>query len=269
MKLIKGAATTALLLYLSALLGLALFQRSLIYNPGSAIVSPAQAGLALTQTLRLSSKDGQELIAWFEPPRDGRPLILYFHGKGGILADRQERFRLLTGSGYGLLALSYRGYGGSTGAPTEEGLLLDAEAAYAEAVRRGFAGPRLVIMGESLGTGVATIMASRHEAAALVLDAPFLSALDVAEGRYPIFPVNIVMKDQFRSDLAIGSVHMPVLMMHGEADTVIPIDSARRLFALAREPKEFIDAPEGKHLVLLQPGVYPRFAAFIDAATKR
>jgi uncharacterized protein len=269
MRLVKGAAATALLLYLSALAGLALFQRSLIYNPGSAIVSPAQAGLVQTQSLRLASKDGQELVAWFEPPKDGRPLILYFHGKGGILADRQERFRLLTASGYGLLALSYRGYGGSTGAPTEDGLLLDAEAAYAEAARRGFTGRRLVIMGESLGTGVATIMASRHEAAALVLDAPFLSALDVAEGRYPIFPVNIVMQDQFRSDLAIGLVHMPVLMMHGEEDTVVPIDSARRLFELAHEPKQFIDVPDGKHLVLLRPGVFPRVAAFIDAATAR
>jgi uncharacterized protein len=269
MRLVKGAAATALFLYLSALAGLALFQRSLLYIPGTAIVSPAQAGLADAQSLRLSSKDGQELIAWFTPPKDGRPLILYFHGNSGILADRHERFRLLTGSGYGLLALSYRGFGGSTGEPSEEGLLLDAEAAYAEAARRGFAGRRLVIMGESLGTGVATLMASRHEAAALVLDAPYLSALDVAESRYPIFPISIVMKDQFRSDLAIGSIHMPVLIMHGEADTIIPIDSARRLFQLAHEPKQFIDAPEGKHLVLLQPGVFPRVLAFIDAATKR
>ncbi len=267
MKFVKSAAAALLSLYVVVALGLALFQRSLIYNPGAAIVTPAQAGLADAQTLRLTTEDGQTLLAWFEAPKDGRPLILYFHGKGGILADRKERFRLLASSGYGLLAVSYRGYGGSTGEPTEEGLLLDAEAAYAEATKRGFTGRRLVIMGESLGSGVATIMASRYGAAALVLDSPYLSALDVAEGRYPIFPVGLLMRDQFRSDLAIGAVHMPILMLHGEADTVIPIDSARRLFELAPEPKQFVAAPNAKHLVLAAPDIYPRVAAFIDAAT--
>jgi pimeloyl-ACP methyl ester carboxylesterase len=120
-------------------------------------------------------------------------------------------------------------------------------------------------MGESLGTGVATIIASRHEAAALVLDAPYFSALDVAGDRYPIFPVGLVMRDTFRSDLAIADVHMPVLMMHGEEDSIIPIASGRKLFELAHEPKQFIAVPGAGHLVMGLDGVYPRVKAFIDA----
>jgi pimeloyl-ACP methyl ester carboxylesterase len=263
----KRTAATVAALYVAALVGLAVFQRSLQYHPNAAIVPPAQAGLAEIETLALHSDDGETLYAWFKPPRDGKPLLLYFHGNGGLLADRQERFHRFVESGYGLLAVAYRGFGGSTGEPTEAGLRRDAEAAWREAARRGYTDRRLVIVGESLGTGVATMLATRHSAAALVLDAPFLSAVSVAEGRYPIFPVDLVMQDTFRSDLAIAEIHMPVLMLHGEDDPIIPIASARELFERAQEPKQFIAVPGAKHLVLnLQP-VYPRVAAFIDAAT--
>jgi hypothetical protein len=125
------------------------------------------------------------------------------------------------------------------------------------------------MMGESLGAGVATIIiiAARYDAAALVLDAPYLSALDVAGDRYPIFPVGYLMRDPFRSDLAIVNVHAPVPMLHGEQDPIIPIASARKLFELAHEPKQFIAVPGAGHLVPGLDGVYPRVKAFIDAHT--
>jgi fermentation-respiration switch protein FrsA (DUF1100 family) len=268
MGFLKLAAMALLGLYGTALLGLSMFQRDLQYHPGAAIVAPAQAGLATFETLKLASGDGETLVAWYAPPaRDDLPLILYYHGNSGVLADRAARFRRLVASGYGLLAVSYRGYGGSTGTPTQEGILLDAEAAYNEALRRGVTGRRLVIMGESLGTGVAAIMASRFDAAALVLDAPYFSALDVAGGRYPIFPVGLLMRDTFRSDLAIADVHIPVLNLHSEGDTIIPFDSGRRLFERAHEPKQFIAVPGVGHLVLGLDSVYPRVKAFIDANT--
>ncbi|MGA8169406.1 MAG: alpha/beta hydrolase [Methylocystis sp.] len=266
MRLLKLAIMGLVGLYGVALFGLTVFQRDLQYHPGGAIIAPAQAGFATIETLRLSSGDGETLVAWYAAPRrDDLPLILYFHGNSGVLADRAKRFRELTDSGYGLLAVSYRGFGGSTGTPTEDGILLDAETAYKEAARRGFTGQRLVIVGESLGTGVAAIIASRHEAAALVLDSAYFSTLDVAIERYPIFPVSYLMRDTFRSDLAITNVHMPLLILHGERDLVIPIESARKLFALANEPKKFIPVANAGHLVLHLDGVYPLAKAFIDA----
>ncbi|HMK88081.1 MAG TPA: alpha/beta hydrolase [Methylocystis sp.] len=254
-------------LYLVTLAGVAVIQRALQYFPEVAIVTPAQAGLKDVETLRLVTPDGERLEAWFAPPREGKPLILYFHGNGGLLAARAERFGKMLASGYGLLAIAYRGYGGSTGAPTEAGLLLDGETAYAEATRRGFGPERLVIVGESLGTGVATILASRHAAAALVLDAPFSSALHVAQTHYWFLPVRWLMRDQFRSDLAIGAVRIPVLMTQGEDDEVVPIDEGRSLFALANEPKRFIAVANAQHLVLGLPQVYPEVEAFINAQT--
>ncbi len=267
MTLLRRGGLAAAFIYLAAMLGLAIFQRDLEYHPTPSMITPAQAGLEQIETLQLKAKDGENSRAWFAQPQSGRPLILYFHGNGGGLELRAARFRKLTGSGYGLLAVAWRGFSGSTGEPTEEGILLDAEAAYAEAVRRGFPPSRIVMMGESLGTGVATIMAARHQAAALVLDAPYTSALAIAEERYPIFPISYLMRDPFRADLAIRNVHMPVLMMHGERDHVIPIGIGRGLFALANEPKRFISVPNVGHIVMGLPQVYPQVEAFIDAYT--
>jgi fermentation-respiration switch protein FrsA (DUF1100 family) len=267
MSSLQMAAQTLVEAYFLALVALAVYQRALLYHPDTATIPPVEAGLSQIETLHLTSADGQSLVAWFAPPAAGRPLILYFHGNGGVLAHRAERFRQFVGSGYGVLAVSYRGFGGSTGKPTQKGILLDAEAAYAEARKRGFSGRRVVFMGESLGAGVATIMASRHQAAALVLDAPYLSALNVARGRYPLFPVSVLMRDRFRADLAIRNVRMPVLMTHGDKDEVIPLSSGQRLFELAHEPKEFIVVRGGGHLVLSFASVYPRVKTFIDAAT--
>ncbi|ARN80323.1 alpha/beta hydrolase [Methylocystis bryophila] len=267
MILLPRIAAAVFSLYLLGLAGLTIFQRDLQYFPDPRIVSPAEAGLAQIETLQLTTDDGKRLSAWFSAPAKGRPLILYFHGNSGVLADRRERFQHFRESGFGFLAIAYRGYGGSSGEPTQAGLLLDAEAAYAEASRRGYSGRRLVIFGESLGTSVATMLASRRQAAALVLDSPYLSAVSIAAARYPIFPVGLLMFDPMRTDLAIGQVHIPVMMLHGEADQIIPLSSARALFALANEPKEFIAVAGADHLVLNAPQVYPRVAAFIDAAS--
>jgi uncharacterized protein len=132
---------------------------------------------------------------------------------------------------------------------------------------RGYGGEHVILMGASLGTGVAITLAATHEAAARVLEAPYLSALDVAQTHYPIFPVRWLMLDQFRSDLAIRDVHVPILMVHGEEDDVIPINSARRLFELANEPKTFMSVPGGNHLVLELADVLPRVCEWIDAKT--
>ncbi len=254
-------------IYVLAIVGLAIFQRRLQYFPDRHLVDPAQAGMSGVEDLRLTTDDGETLVAWYVPAKDGHPLILYFHGNGGALADRVPRFRALAASGYGLLALSYRGYGGSTGSPTQKGLMEDGETAYLEARARGYDGDCIVLMGESLGTGVAIALAATHEAAALVLDSPFSSAVEVAAAHYPVFPVNWLMFDRFRSDLAIGDVHIPILVLHGDEDDVIPLSLARRLFELANEPKTFMLVSGGKHLVLGLAEVFPRVREWIDEKT--
>ncbi len=254
-------------IYILMIVGLAVFQRRLQYFPDRHLVDPAQAGMSGVEDLRLTTDDGEVLVAWYVPATDGHPLTLYFHGNGGALVDRVPRFLALKASGYGLLAISYRGYGGSTGSPTQKGLMEDGETAYLEARARGYDGARIVLMGESLGTGIAIALAATHEAAALVLDSPYSSAVEVAAAHYAIFPVNWLMFDRFRSDLAIGDVHIPILVLHGDEDDIIPINLSRRLFELANEPKTFMHASGAKHLVLGLAEVFPRVRAWIDEKT--
>jgi uncharacterized protein len=220
-------------IYALVVIGMAVFQRRFQYFPDRRLTPPAEAGLSGVEELRLMTDDGEMLVAWHLPPRDGHPLILYFHGNGGALIDRVPRFRIFAASGYGFLAISYRGYGGSTGSPTQTGLTQDGEAVYREARARGYEGNRIVLMGESLGTGVAIPLAATRETAALVLDSPFSSAVEVAAVHYRLLPVRWLMFDQFRSDVVIRDAHVPVLIVHGDEDRVTPISFAKRLYSNA------------------------------------
>lgn len=225
------------------------FQRALQYFPDATRTPPGQAGLPQAQEVTLTSGDGEKLIAWFVPARAGKPVVLYFQGNAEGLAARVGRFTWLIADGTGLLALNYRGYGGSTGTPTEAGLLRDAVAAY-DFARARYPAKRIVLFGESLGTAVAVALAAGHEVAGVILDAPFTSATDVGAAAYPFAPVRWMMKDKFHSDERIARVSAPLLLLHGEQDRIVPIRFGERLFALAREPKRLVRFPQGGHVDL-------------------
>ena len=225
------------------------FQRALMYFPDATRVAPAQAGLPQAEEVTLTSSDGEKLVAWFVPPQRDKPLVLYFQGNAEGLPARVGRFTWLTADGIGLLGLNYRGYGGSSGTPTEDGLIRDAQAAY-DFARAHCPAARIVLFGESLGTAVAVALAAGHEVAGVILDAPFASAAEVGAAAYPFAPVRWVMKDRFRSDERIGRVSAPLLVLHGEQDRIVPIRFAEKLFALAREPKRFVRFPGGDHVNL-------------------
>src|SRR5262249_47509563 len=214
-------------------------QRSLQYFPERQRTAPSAAGLSDAEEGVLEPADGERVIVWHVPPREGKPVFLYFHGNGGSLLWRYERFRTLIADGSGLVALSYRGYGGSSGRPTEMGLAEDAVTAYAFAIAR-YPTDGVVVWGESLGSALAIALAAEKPVGHLVLEAPFTSAADVAAWHYWFVPVRIMMKDQFRSDLRVGKVTAPVLVVHGENDAVVPVVLSERLYALIRAPKRFV-----------------------------
>jgi hypothetical protein len=246
MALMKWTLIVLLVGYVGVVVLLYVVQRALMYFPESERTAPAAAGLPGAEEIPLDTADGERLIAWHVPPRGDRPVVLYLHGNGGALRNRVDRFRALTADGTGLVAVDYRGYGGSTGRPSEAGLLIDAQTAYAFAVAR-YPLARVAVWGESLGTGVAVGLAAARPVGRLVLEAPFTSAADLAARQYPFVPVRWLMHDQFRSDLRIASVAAPLLVLHGERDTIVPIEYGKRLFGLAREPKRFVRFPQGEH----------------------
>jgi fermentation-respiration switch protein FrsA (DUF1100 family) len=242
-------------------------QRALMYFPETVCTAPAAAGFPQAEEVVLDTADGERVIVWHVPPRGEQPVVLYFHGNGGALQHRVPRFRKLVADGIGLVALSYRGYAGSTGRPSETGLIIDARAAYDFAASR-YPAARIALWGESLGTGVAVALAAEKPVARVMLDAPFTSTVDVASAVYWFLPVRVLMKDPFRSDERIGKVAAPVLIMHGERDTIVPIAFGERLYAMITAHKRFERFPEGGHNDLDQYGATETALKFLAEDTK-
>jgi len=193
----------------------------------------------------LDTADGVRIHAW-SIPRDGAFWVtLHFHGNAGNITHRFPQFHKILAAGSGILALDYRGYGKSNGRPTERGLYRDADAAYDYLLKTGVRPDQIVIHGESLGTAVAVELAARRSCAAVVLEAPFTSAKDVARTVLPVIGPTIVWG--FDSRAKIGRIHAPVLFIHGDRDEVIPLRLGQDLFAAAREPKSFWLAPGAGH----------------------
>lgn len=216
-----------------------LFQRQLLYIPD--ISRPELGDLAElgVREAALTTADGLSLLSWYLPPADGRPVILYFHGNGGHIGYRADRLRRFAGDGYGVLMPEYRGYGGNPGAPTETGFFTDGAAAFDFLEEAGIAPRRLVLYGESLGSGVAVQLAALREVAGLILEAPFTSVAEVAQRHYPFVPAAALVRDRFDSRSAIGKVKAPILILHGARDRIVPVRFGRALFEAAPDPKEF------------------------------
>jgi fermentation-respiration switch protein FrsA (DUF1100 family) len=251
--------------YIAAAGALYTFQRKLIYFPDTTYYTPFDAGLPSIQEVFLYTPDGERLIAWWAAATPGQPTILYFHGNAGGLAGRADRIRLFTEAGLGIFMLSYRGYSGSTGRPSERALAADAVLAYDYLRQVRVAPADIIAYGESLGTGVAVQLAASHPVGALVLEAPYTSLLDIGKAIYPFMPVETFMVDRFDSRRRIAKAATPILIMHGTRDTTIPITFGQALFELAPEPKTFAPIDGAGHSDIYQFGALDRLIAFLQA----
>jgi fermentation-respiration switch protein FrsA (DUF1100 family) len=239
-------------------------QRSFIYFPDTQRPRIALAGLPALQEATIATADGLRLLAWYLPPREAAPLVLHFHGNAGSIEHRAFHLREFARAGMGVLLLEYRGYGGNAGEPTEEGLHRDAKAARDFLHAQGIPDNRIVVYGESLGTGVAVRLASEHAVAALILESPYTSIADIAARSFPYVPVRLLLEDQFDSLARIKEVRAPLLVLQAAQDEVIPPVLGRTLFAAAAEPKEFWSSPRGGHNDLYFFGAGEAVIAFIQ-----
>jgi fermentation-respiration switch protein FrsA (DUF1100 family) len=252
--------------YLCGLAALYFAQRSFIFPiPLTVRTAPEAAGFPEAEEHVLTTADGEKVIIWHVPAKPGHAVVIYFPGNGDFLAGRVGRFRGITSDGTGLVALSYRGYAGSSGRPSERGLLQDASAAYAFTAAR-YNANQIVVWGFSLGTGVAVALAAEQPVGKLILEAPYTSIVDIAGSLLRIVPVRWLARDQFHSDERIGRVTAPLLIMHGTSDPVISIGFGERLFALAHQPKQFVRFPGGGHDNLDDYGAIETARQFIGAS---
>lgn len=225
------------IVYLGVLALLYIYQQKLLYYPD--IERPTAVPDGLLRPVAYRSADGIDLNSLYRvPPSAAADVLVHFHGNAGNIGGRVGRIVPYAEAGMGVLLAEYRGFGGNSGSPSEQGLYADARAAIGFLREQGVEPGRMVFYGESLGSGVAVQMATEFACGALILEAPYSSVADVAQGRYWMFPVKALVRDKFDSMAKITRVSCPIFIMHGAADQVIPIRYSERLYALAPSPKE-------------------------------
>ncbi len=247
----------AFLVYLGALAYLYFNQRNMIYFPDTTRPTSVPG----VQDSIVKTKDGLTLWGWFLPPQGSKPIVVLFHGNAGNYSHRIWKAATMHEQGYGVVLAEYRGYGGNPGKPDKEGLFNDGRAwmEFAAAQNRP-----VVIYGESIGTAVAVAMAAEYQPAGLILESPFSALADVAQSKYRIVPVSLLLKDKFDSAALIKDVKTPKLFIHGDMDRTVPLRFGRKLYDAAPEPREFVKIEGAGHNDLYDYGAALHITRFLS-----
>lgn len=245
-----GRRLLALALTVGAVAGAVVaFEDSFIYFPARPLdLTPSELGLSFEEAW-LTAEDGVRIHGWFLPARGSRFTVLFAHGNAGNIGHRLDRARLmLSRLATDVFLFDYRGYGRSEGSPGEEGTYRDARAAHDYLVGgRGIRPERLVLFGESLGSAVVLDLALSRPCRGLVLETPFASVADMAREVLPILPVGKLLRTKYDNRAKAARLEVPLLVLHGDRDSVVPYAQGRRVFEAAPEPKRFFRIPGADH----------------------
>ena len=267
-----AGAKRPLLVAVLAILGLQvaplIFEEKLIYFPYRAHeLTPSDLGLAFEE-VSLQTEDGVRLHGWFLPVPDARRTVLVCHGNAGNISHRLDRALLLQAKlKVSVFLFDYRGYGKSEGSPNEEGTYSDGRAAYQFLDDRGLVPDQIVLFGESLGAAIAVQLALERPAAALVLEAPFSSIRDMAAAAYPFLPLARLARTRYDNLAKIPSIEVPLLILHGTRDRIVPFVQSERLYEAAPHPKRFFAIPGADHNDTFLTGGGDYWAAWEDLLT--
>ena len=257
-RLVIVGATAAV----SAVSAIYFFQQRMIF-PAPKAVDPQHADPRF-RPVSIKTSDGEMLAGHFHPPELGEPTVVIFHGNGSAAVYQDLKGAAYAGAGMGVLLAEYRGYGLSTGAPSEKGLFTDGVASF-DFARQHTDGP-IGIHGHSLGTGVAVKVASVRDVFGIVLESPFDSVLAIAQKRFPWLPVSLFLKHKFRSDELIGSIHVPILILHGTEDAIVPFTHGVKLLERAPPLTQFVGVNGAGHNNLAEFGGLQQAVEFLRAA---
>lgn len=241
-------------LYAVILFLIYLFQRQLTYFPSQSFPSPLDAGVPEMQVVKLLTDDGLELRAWYRPALNSvHPTLIYFHGNAGNIGHRGIIVKPFLNEGYGVLLVTYRGYSGNPGKPSEEGLYKDARSAIDFLKSRRVPESCIVLYGESIGGSIAIQMATEYPVGGLILQAPYTTLGDIGQYHYPFFPIKWLMKDQYNSIGKVHQIHTPTLVLIGEKDDIIPPKFSLQLYDALPSLKQIDTLPDTGHNDLFDP----------------
>ena len=226
-----------LVIYTSLLLLLFIFQRNLMYHPDENNYSGDKLEVDIKK-VKINTSDGLDLLGWFHKKDLKRfKTIIYFHGNAGKLENRIHKLNHFKDMDVNFLIIAWRGFSGNDGKPSEESLYIDGNSAIKWLKNLGLSEKDIIIYGESLGTGVATEIAKSNDFAGLVLETPFTSMIEAAKNFYPYIPVRILLRDKYENDKKIKNINIPVFVMHGEADQIVPFWMGEKIYEMANQPK--------------------------------
>lgn len=268
MRMLLNLMITLIAVYLIVVLLVYFGQSRLIYFPEQQISNiPSAIGLDYTP-VNIPASDGETLHGWWMSVPDAKGTVLFFHGNAGNISHRINYLAMFKRLGYNTLLFDYRGYGQSSGTPSESGTYLDAQAAWQYLTEaRGIAPARIILFGESLGGAVAAWLAAREKPGLLVLASVFTSVPDLAAEIYPFLPVRWLTRFYYNTLESLQSVTCPVFIAHSPQDEIIPFAQSQRLFQAASEPKQFLTLEGGHNIgfIFMQPAWIKSLGAFMDA----
>ena len=226
-----------IIIYSSVLILLFIFQRSLMYHPEENNYFGDQLKIKV-EKVKIKTSDNINLLGWFHK-KDLKKFktIVYFHGNAGNLENRIHKLNHFKDMDVNFLIIAWRGFSGNQGKPSEKGLYKDGNSAILWLKNLGLKDNDIVLYGESLGSGIATEIAQNNNFAGLVLETPFTSMIEAAKNFYPYIPVALLLKDKYDNQKKIKNINIPVLVMHGEADQIVPFWMGEKIFELANQPK--------------------------------
>jgi len=231
-----------------AVVGLAFaFQDQLLFQPSSRMLATPDAAGMSYETVRLDTNDGETLHGWWIPATGvSRGTLLFFHGNAGNISGRLESVQQFHRLGLNVLIVDYRGYGQSTGSPSEQGIYTDAEACWRHLTKtRDIAPDDIVIFGRSMGGGAATWLATRHRPGAVILESVFTNVPDVGAHHYSFLPVRALAANQFDNESRVADIDAPTLHIHSRDDRIVPFELGRAVYKAAAEPKQFLEIQGG------------------------
>jgi len=228
---------TFLLIYFIILFTTYFFQRNLLYHPKENNYFGDEL-LVSVEKVKIKTQDNIELLSWYHNKNiNNYKTILFLHGNAGSLENRIHKINHFKNMNINFLLVSWRGFNGNKGKPTEQGLYEDGRSAVRWLESKGVLEKNIIIYGESLGTGVATEIAQNKNFAGIILESPFTSMIEAGKTKYPYLPVRFLLKDKYESNKKIINIKSPILVMHGKVDNIVPFYMGKKIYELANEPK--------------------------------
>ncbi len=254
-----------IVIYTSVLILLFIFQRSLMYHPLENNYFGDKLEVDI-EKVKITTSDNINLLGWFHK-KDLKKFktIVYFHGNAGRLENRIHKLNHFKDLDVNFLIIAWRGFNGNDGKPSEEGLYIDGSSAIDWLKNLGLKESDIILYGESLGTGVATHIAQNNGYAGLVLETPFTSMVEAAKNFYPYIPVGLLLRDKYKNDKKIVNINIPILVMHGEADQIVPFWMGKKIYEIANEPKYSHFTKYDDHMMEFDKKLVSALRAFIKS----